>query len=360
MVLTIDLTLTHGGGQQVLLDFVKAVKGADRRVVSLVASGGWIDRSLGEGADRVAVAAPARASTSLFWRTVRLARLSWLLFRHRALFGRADLIVVNDPELFLPSALLAALMRKEAALYLHMAYKGLAGSLLRFVAAFPSVTRLVCVSHFVREHTQQLITEPARKKLVVIENALPHGYENASDEVRLGDTSRIAIVGRLVPEKGQDVVCVLSRRLPASEFYLVGPFENSDAGYVERIRGQSAGNVKLVGYQRPIVSYLKEMGVGILLVPSRIAEASSLASMEGVAAGCAVIARNLGGLGEVARKLGLIMVENDEQFYDSIRRLQEMDRESLRAYVEAASRLARIHFHPLRFERDVREAFGWR
>jgi glycosyltransferase involved in cell wall biosynthesis len=360
MVLTIDLSLTHGGGQQVLLDFVRVVERAGQEVVSLVAAGGWIDRSLGGSGSRVCVPAPARGKSTLFWRGARFVRHSWSLFRHRALIRKAKLIVVNDPELFLPSALLAALLRKDATLYLHMAYRGLGAAVLRLASALPSVTRLVCVSHFVRQHTQALVTSAARKKLVVIENALPQGYQDAAGEIWPGDVARIAIVGRLVPDKGQDVVCDLSRRLPDSEFYLVGPFENADAKYIEILRRRSAGNVKLVGHQHPIIDYLKKMRMGIVLVPSRIAEAFGLAAIEGAAAGCAVIARRLGGLAEVAENLGLLMVDDDEQFYDAIKGLQTMDRESLRSYVEAANRQARTRYHPLRFERNVLDEFGWR
>jgi glycosyltransferase involved in cell wall biosynthesis len=360
MILAIDLTLTHGGGQQVLLDFIKVVEQAGQRVVTLVATGSWLDRTLGGTEDRVSVRSPARSKSTLYWRGVRFARFSWMLLQHRALLGKAKLIVVNDPELFLPSALLASLLRKDTTLYLHMAYKGPAALVLWFVSAFPSVTRLLCVSHFVRSHTDTLVSATARKKLVVIENALPRGSEIVGDDVQPGNMSRIAIVGRLVHDKGQDVVCTLSHQLPDSEFYLVGPFENSDREFVELLRRGSASNVKLVGYQHPIIGYLKEMRIGIVLVPSRIAEAFALTPIEGAAAGCAVIVRNLGGLAEVARNAGLMIVDDDEEFYDSVKRLQAMDPDTLRSHVEATRRQAMAHYHPLRFERDVLEAFDWR
>jgi glycosyltransferase involved in cell wall biosynthesis len=142
---------------------------------------------------------------------------------------------------------------------------------VRISAAVPSVKKLVCVSQFVKRHTEGLMPARAHGKLVVIENALPHGLETEGGDARLGDVTRIAIIGRLVPEKGQDVVCALARELPTSHFYLVGPYEDSDARYVERIRRCAPDNARFVGYQHPIIDYLKRERIGIVLVPSRIA-----------------------------------------------------------------------------------------
>jgi glycosyltransferase involved in cell wall biosynthesis len=172
--------------------------------------------------------------------------------------------------------------------------------------------------------------------------------------------SRIAIVGRLVPDKGQDVVCALSRQLPDAEFFLVGPFENADQSFVRLIRQRAAGNVKLVGYQHPVIGYLRSTDIGILLVPSRIAEACPLTPIEGAVAGCVVIARNLGGLAEVAGNLGALTVDDDAGFLAAIREVQGMDRSALSARLRSASQRAMTHYHPRRFERDVLAEFRWR
>ena len=359
MILALDLGVTHGGGQQVLLDFARVARRAGKEVTAIVAAGGWLEKSWNGIGHCVAVKAPTRSRSSLIWRGLRLARFSWTLYRHRALFGGARLVVVNDPELFLPAALVATLLRKDVTLYLHMAYRGLGATVLRLAAALPSVTRLVCVSHFVRRHTESLLPTSAGGKLAVIENAMPRGAEDTASDMRPGNLSRIAVVGRLVPDKGQDVVCALSRELPDAEFVLVGPFENADANYVERLRQCATGNVTLIGYQHPVIGYLRSANIGILLVPSRIAEACPLTPIEGVVAGCVVIARNLGGLAEVAHNLGLRTVDDDAGFLAAIREVQAMDGDVLSAHLLRANQRARTHYHPSRFERDVLAEFHW-
>lgn len=359
MILAIDLVLTHGGGQQVLRDFVQVARRAGKEVTAIVAAGGWLDRSVAEIGSCVPVKAPARHQSAPFWRGIRFLGFCWTLFRQRRLFRDAHLIVVNDPELFLPAALLATVLRKDVTLYLHMAYGGLAGAVLRVAAALPRVSRLVCVSHFVRRHTDTLLSASARRKLAVIVNALPRGLEGIGGEPSPGNLSRIAIVGRLIPEKGQDVVCDLSRQLPDAEFLLVGPAENADARFVARLQQRAAVNVKLVGYQYPIVNYLRKTNIGVLLVPSRVAEAFGLTPIEGVVAGCVVIVRNLGGLAEVARDLGLLTVDDDCGFLPAIHKVRSMSREALESHLRAAREQVWIQYHPDRFERDVLAEFRW-
>jgi hypothetical protein len=108
-----------------------------------------------------------------------------------------------------------------------MAYRGLGAAVLRLAAALPSVTRLVCVSHFVRRHTESLLSKSAGEKLAVIENAMPRGAEDTASDMQPGNLSRIAVVGRLVPDKGK------TSSAPCRAFAGRGvlprwPFENAD------------------------------------------------------------------------------------------------------------------------------------
>jgi glycosyltransferase involved in cell wall biosynthesis len=141
---------------------------------------------------------------------------------------------------------------------------------------------------------------------------------------------------------------------------LIGSFESSDPQYVDLLRRRSASNVSLVGYKHPIINYLRQERIGIVLVPSRIAEAFALVPIEAAMAGCAVIARNAGGLAEVAENTGLITVNTDNQFCEEIGRLQALDRDALRMQVQTAYRRVLARYHPDRFEQGIREVFGWR
>ncbi len=341
------------------MNLLNVAERSGRKVTAMVGAGGWIERSLPSTGDRVVVPAPSRTRSSLFWRGLRLLQFSWTLLRHRDLLRKSEVIIVNDPELFLPSAFLASFLESAVTLYLHMAYRGLAASVLRFAAGFSSVTRIVCVSRFAKRHTEAFLSASARDKLVVIENALSSDFVRADRPAPPGDMSRIAVIGRLVPVKGQDVVCALSRALPQAEFYVIGSLENADERYVELLRQNSASNVKLVGYVEPVITYLHEETIGIVLVPSRIEEALPLVAIEAAAAGCAVIVRNRGGLAEVAANTGLMTVDRDDQFLDRIRELQAMDPAELRSYLSFVCGRAAAHYHPARFERAVSEVFEW-
>lgn len=358
MLLAIDLTLTHGGGQQVFLDFLGVLRSSGKDYAALVAGDGWIAGRIAATKECTCTSAPGRSASGLLSRGARLIRFFVTLIRHRRLLKASREIVINDPELFLPGSVLALFLGKKVTLYLHMAYRGHGASVIRLVSALSSVDRLICVSHFVNRHTSGIVTEVARKKLVVVENGLAElDAEEAAPPAR-GDLTGIAIVGRLVPDKGQDVVCTLSHRLPDITFYLVGPFDNADRAYVDRLRRSSAANVKLVGYQQPVVRYLRDNAIGMVLVPSRIPEACPLVPIEATAAGCAVVVRNLGGLAEVAHNLGLAHVEDDEGFGKAIAAWRSLAPGIRQDRIESARRKAIAHYHPARYARRILEVFA--
>jgi len=358
-IVAIDLAMSHGGGQQVFLDFLRAAKRSGQTVTAMVAAGGWLDKSLSGYASNVSVPAPGRKRSGLVWRGVRFLLFFKTLVKHRALLRGAKEIVVSDPELFLPAALLGSICELRITLYLHMAYRGLAARVLRLAAGLSSVVRLICVSRFVESHVLKFLPQHAARKLALVENAVSESLEDMSERPILGDMSRVAVIGRLIPEKGQDVVCSLSHLLPDTRFYVIGSFDDADANFVETLRKQSASNVSLTGYQSPITDYLRQHRIGIVLVPSRITEACPLVPIEAAAAGCAVIVRNLGGLAEVAENSGLMTVDTDEEFLRAIRSIQNESRRILESNIQAASRRAVSYYHPMRFEQAIQRVFGW-
>jgi len=358
MLLAIDLTLTHGGGQQVFIDFLRTLRSLNRAHAALIAYNGWIAANIGASHECTLAPAPERSRSGLLFRSVRLLRFLAILVQHRALLRSARQIVINDPELFLPGAVIALALKKKVSLYLHMAYRGQSARVLRLVSAFRSVDRIICVSNFVHRHTSSFLKASARQKLVVIENALADWGEDGTQRSGPLDCSRVALIGRLVPDKGQDIVCELSRRLPGVEFHLVGSFDNADPKYVERLRRESGDNVRMVGYRHPVIRYLRDNRIGLVLVPSRIPEACPLVPIEAAAAGCAVIVRNLGGLAEVASNIGLQAVDDDEGFYEEITTLLASEPGVIQARVESARRKAMAHYHPARYARKVAEVFA--
>ncbi|MGE3483109.1 MAG: glycosyltransferase family 4 protein [Gammaproteobacteria bacterium] len=358
MLLAIDLTLTHGGGQQVFIDFLRTLRSLNRKHAALVACNGWIAGNVDAIHSCTFTPAPSRNQSNFLYRGMRLLRFLATLVRHRALLRAARHIVINDPELFLPGAVIAFALKKRVSLYLHMAYRGQSARVLQIVSAFRSVERIICVSNFVRRHMSTFLSGSARRKLVVIENALADWGEDRAQHSGPPDCSRVALVGRLVPDKGQDIVCELSRRLPGVEFHLVGSFDNADPKYIDRLRRESGDNVKMVGYRHPVIGYLRDNRIGLVLVPSRIPEACPLVPIEAAAAGCAVIVRNLGGLAEVASNIGLQAVDNDEGFYEAISTLLASDPGVIQARIESARRRAMTHYHPARYARKVAEVFA--
>jgi glycosyltransferase involved in cell wall biosynthesis len=354
-----DFALSHGGGQQVMLDLVRAVKRNGKKAIPWVAQDGWLARKLDCEDSCLVAVSPFRNRSWLPLRALRFLTYFWTLFKNREHFRRADAVIVNDPELFLPASLVAGALRVKVSLYIHMAYRGLAARVVRCTAGMRSVQRLICVSEFVERHTASNIRSVDIGKLFVVKNALSDIDSIGSDLDTPRDMSKLAIVGRLIPEKGQDVVLDLARKFPASRFFIVGPLDNADARFLRWLRECAPANVKFEGYQAFVVRYLREKCIGIVIVPSRITEACPLIPIEAVSAGCAVIARGIGGLAEVSDDVGLVTVSSDDEFAEQIAKLQSMPTNERLEMLSNSMTGVASKYSPQRFDRDIAELFQW-
>lgn len=127
----------------------------------------------------------------------------------------------------------------------------------------------------------------------------PENRSAAWETLGLGGLFGIGVVGRIRPAKGQgDFVEALHPLLAANESWrsvLVGGVHSSDRAWLEGLLATSPG-VRWVGEQGDVVPWLQ--GLQVLVQPSH-AEAFSLALMEGLAAGCCVVATRVGGAAQV-------------------------------------------------------------
>jgi glycosyltransferase involved in cell wall biosynthesis len=131
----------------------------------------------------------------------------------------------------------------------------------------------------------------------VIYNGVPdYGF----GERRAGSPTRVGIVGRIAPEKGQiDFLraAQLLARQPKLEFQIIGEAMFGAAGYGERVY-QTARElgVRLMGWRDPAEIY---RGLDILAVPSAVHDANPRVAMEAMATGVRVVAYRSGGIAEL-------------------------------------------------------------
>jgi len=136
------------------------------------------------------------------------------------------------------------------------------------------------------------------------------------------DKVRVVFVGRMIPAKGADIFVEAARRLVKkgieAEFVLAG-----DGEMYRQLKKHETEGIRFLGLleKREVVKLLLESD--ILVHPSSHHEGLPITLLEAGAAGCAVIATNRGGVGELIEdgRTGLWVKPEVNDVQDKIERL---------------------------------------
>jgi L-malate glycosyltransferase len=210
--------------------------------------------------------------------------------------------------------------------------------------------RIFAVSENLRNRVVAEEKIPARK-VQVLHNAIDTSlFTNAPAEVTLPAGKpgiRVGIVGRLEYRKDHLTLirsaAKVLQSVPDATFFLAGegPDRPQLEAEIEKLRLQKS--VILLGERRDIPALLHAFDVYVL---SSITEGLSLSIMEAMAAGCAVVATDVGGNAELLDngQAGLLVPSGDpDRMAQAIMRLLQ-NAEERRAFSESAQRRAQEHF----------------
>jgi L-malate glycosyltransferase len=189
--------------------------------------------------------------------------------------------------------------------------------------------RLIAVSESVEARLQEALPQLAERTIVI---------PNWVDLRRVGKLSRevargllgfkrnwvVGLIGQITPLKRQDLFInaaaqlIRERNWPEVDFVIVGaPGKNAtDEAYAAQLHEQAEAlgvqaQVRFTGYINELSMRLQAFDV--VVVPSDN-EAFSLALVEAMAAGCAVVATRVGGMAEIVEdeQTGLLVAPGDE------------------------------------------------
>lgn len=209
-----------------------------------------------------------------------------------------------------------------------------------------SAGAVVAVSADLAERIASRVPADVAARIRVVEN----GVDTASFRPREAPTAnarlRIMFVGRIVPDKGADVLLRAAGALAREdvEVVIVGS-QGFDAGaalspYERELRSLAAGVAGVVTFQpfvdREALPALLQ-SADIFVAPSRWAEPSGLTVGEAMATGLPVVASDAGGIPSVLGDAGLLVGAGDESsLAEALRSL--VDDASLRQTLGAAAR----------------------
>lgn len=306
-----------GGGQQVLLELVRAALRTGFRVTVLIPEGPCVERLRALGAQAIVV--PECRLSQGKKNIADIFRFAWYGCRtflsHISLLRHADLIYVNGNRLS-PVAMLAQLMLgRKAAYHIHLNHGGLERKLFLLALRLKSTRALVLPSEFIRRELLAADGRFADPRVQVVPNGLDARFSDIPFQDRFTGRplQHIGIVGRVSPEKGQDVLIPLAQHFPQLQFHVLGDAAFSSEDYYERLKREAPENVHFHGWVDDLPAKVNEIGLQVCLVPSRCPpespersfEAAPLVPLQMIALSCVVIVRKLGALEDVAQDLGL-------------------------------------------------------
>ena len=207
----------------------------------------------------------------------------------------------HTPVLYAHNQLLRTYGRREAARVLDRA------------------AAVVCVSEYLADETARLLPTALRGRV----RAVPNGVDAAQFEgprPPRGATTRITFVGRVIPDKGVHVLLDAVRRLRRPDLHVTVVGRSGFAAdapltpYELRLRRDAAtahASVEFASFvpRTELPAILRRTDV--LVVPSVWPEPFGLTALEGMAAGAAVVASDVGGLPEAVGDAGILVPAAD-------------------------------------------------
>ncbi len=184
------------------------------------------------------------------------------------------------------------------------------------------VAAIVCVSRFLAVQTRSRLPRTLAQRVHAVGNGVDCSQFTPRNEGTGNERLRVLFVGRMIPQKGPDILLSAAATLERDdiEFVLVGSrgFDRNAAlsSYENRLRHLARRCRAPVSFE-PFVprdelpALLRR--ADIMVVPSRWHEPSGLTIGEGLASGLPIIAHRVGGIPEVVGSAGMLVTGNEPQ-----------------------------------------------
>lgn len=320
-----------GGGQLVMLQALGLLKEAGVESLSVVAPAegllqAEISKRFGGQVHFIESKIPQPKSSRNIFSFVGLLLFSiqWVLLE--GLQKSKDVVeVVNGPRWLFALYLKSFFSENKTVIFLHLKCSPFQKRILALLLLKSSTLRLICVSDFLKNDflatskmtfgKQKALFENMTSKITVLENSLSEGFQKNIENQRHGVTNltkdlHCVTIGRLIPEKGQEVVVKAAQNFPDITFYIVGSSKLGHASYERSLRKQAPKNVIFLGERYDLFEMKKEFGWNLAITPSIVEESFGLAAIESLGMGLFTLIRPQGALADIALKAEAMTFRN--------------------------------------------------
>ena len=351
------------GGQVSCLNIARIMLDRGRRVTLLYPFGGSTEamaRRIAPGARHLHGPNVALNDRRKSLRDVvrMLGHLAGALPRRGLLAGH-EVIYVSSVRWAIQAFALAHLMRRRFVYHVRVTPSRLEARLILAFARSKRTHRVVVNTEFVAR--EMLAMQPALKdcpKFGLLRTPVFPPFAGMAFEDRIGASDPAAplvcaVLGRLIPSKGQDALLEAAAKTPGVRYVVIGAPHPDFPDYLAALRDRAPANVTLHGESRDVPATLREIGAQLSLVPSRWDEPFGLVAVESVACSCLTVARARGGLADVAANLDLPVFDADADLAAVMNRLAALPRAELAAMAAAQHAALQRHYSLAVFADEV-------
>ena len=182
--------------------------------------------------------------------------------------------------------------------------------------ALDRVAAIICVSDSLAEQTASHLPRALRERIRVVRNGVDFEAFHRENPLQRSGPLKVVFVGRMIPEKGADVLvdALVELDRPDIHLTLVGssgfsaldpltPFEREVGNKAAKLGDRS--DLRPFIPRSDVPTLLR--GADVVVIPSRWPDPCPLTVLEGMAAGAAVIGSDIGGIPETLRGPGLLV-----------------------------------------------------
>jgi glycosyltransferase involved in cell wall biosynthesis len=353
-ILFVDQYREVAGGQVILQTLVKNARENGFRVGVLAPLGGGLEAALvARWGSRVALHElkqldlqdGKKGARDLF----RLIAYCFYVLSFWRLAAGYKIIYVNGcriaPAFFLLSLLLPW---RRWFYHVHLCHSRIEKIIFAIISLSPSTSKIIIASSYIRDDFFCAVPWLKNsKRFAVLENCLDAAFANLPFLDRFQNERQaltVALIGRVSPEKGHDILPRLARRFPAVRFVIVGRTLPENHGFLNSLLAEKLPNLFYLGETAQLAKLLEEQQVQFSIVPSRWEEPFGLTSIESMAASCITLVSRKGMLPLIAERTGAFCFEDDDQLERLLAQFFAADSHTLRQLAQSQYKKVHAHF----------------
>jgi glycosyltransferase involved in cell wall biosynthesis len=271
---------------------------------------------------------------------LRLVAYCFYVLRFWRLAAGYQVIYINGCRLAPAFLLLSLLLPWRHWFYhVHLCHSRVEKLIFAIVSLAPGTRQVVMASSYIRDDFFRTLPRlKMSSRFVVLENCLGPAFDRLPLLDRFGGEKRtltVALIGRVSPEKGHDVLPRLARRFPSARFLIIGRTLPEHRGFLESLLAEKLPNLVYLGETSQLPKLLEEEQVQFSIVPSRWEEPFGLTSIESMAASCITLVAHKGMLSSIAERTGALCFEDDDQLERLLEEFFATDTLSLRRLAQS-------------------------